>query len=294
MVSLSPHNIVGVLENISLNEIIPFKNHYRNKDAEDLNSLAYSIKEHGLLHPIIVRNFDNFFEVIIGIRRYNACKLLGWRKILCHIINIDDKGAYELSLISNLQTKKLDPIEEGMAFKKYLSNYKWGDISELAQKIGKSHTYIHKRLRLLDLSHEIKEAIANYTIEPSIAEELISIKDKTLQTKLGLLIQQRKFTCKQIRGIKKNSNIEYNSETVLKDDFEFDHINYHSDLSERDAKVQKLFDKMIIILKLSLRNMIPLIEDIEDNWIIYELFMEQRNLINNQIDTLIKTKKKLT
>jgi ParB family chromosome partitioning protein len=218
--------------------------------------------------------------------------MLGWRNILCHIINVDDKEAFEISLMSNIQNKKLDAIEEAMAFKKYLSNYKWGEISELAKKIGKSHTYIHKRLKLLDLSQEIKEAVANYAIEPSIAEELISIKDKKLQTQLGLLIQQRKFTCKQIRDIK-NNNKEYNNDIFVKDDFEFDSINYYSDLSQRNTKVQKLFDKMIIILKNSIRNMIPLIEDIEDNWIIYEFFMEQRNLINNQIDTLLKVKKKL-
>jgi ParB family chromosome partitioning protein len=293
MVSFYSSTIAGVLEHISINKVKPFRYYYRNDyNDEDLKSLAFSISEYGLLDPITVRNSDNdLFEVIIGIRRYNACRMLGCRKILCHIINVDDKGAYELSLMSNLQNKKLDPIEEATAFKRYLSNYNWGEISELAKKIGKSHTYIHKRLKLLDLSNEIKEAIANYDIEPSIAEELIFIKDKKLQTKLGLLIQQRKFTCKQLRDMKKN--IEYTSDTLAKDDFEFDPVNYHNDLSQRDVQVQKLFDKMIIILKNCLRNIIPLIEDIEDNWMIYDLFMQERNLINHQIDTLIKIKKKL-
>ena len=86
---------------------------------------------------------------------------------------------------------------------------------------------------------ELKSAISNYTLEPSVAKELICIKDKKLQTKLGMLIQERKFTCKQIREVKKN-RIEFNTDSVDKDDdLEFDYVNNHGDIGQRDAQVQK-------------------------------------------------------
>ena len=169
---------------------------YRDKEYDDeIENLTFSLKQYGLLNPITVRNMGNYFEVVTGIRRYKASKLLGWRKILCHVIDVTDKEAYEISLMSNLQHKQLDPIEEAMAFKKYLYNYKWGQISELAYKIGKSHSYIHRRLKLLECSPEIIDAISQLRIEPSIAEEIVSIKNQDLRTKLVTLALENKITC---------------------------------------------------------------------------------------------------
>jgi ParB family transcriptional regulator, chromosome partitioning protein len=144
-------NIPGMLENVSISQITLPEFYYReNESDEEIESLKFSMKQYGLLNPIIVRNSSNSFEIVTGVRRYQASKIIGWRKILCHVIDVTDKEAYEISLMSNLQHKQLDPIEEATAFKKYLYNYKWGQITELAYKIGKSHSYIHRRLKLLD------------------------------------------------------------------------------------------------------------------------------------------------
>jgi ParB family chromosome partitioning protein len=131
-------SIPGVLENISISQIKLPEFYYRGEKEydEEIKNLRYSLKQYGLLDPITVRNLGNYFEVVTGVRRYKASKLLGWRKILCHVIDVTDKEAYEISLMSNLQHKQLDPIEEATAFKKYLYNYKWGQITELAYKIG--------------------------------------------------------------------------------------------------------------------------------------------------------------
>ena len=76
---------------------------YREREYDDqIKNLTYSLKQYGLLDPITVRNQGNYFEVVTGIRRYKASKLLGWRKILCHVIDVTDKEAYEISLMSNL------------------------------------------------------------------------------------------------------------------------------------------------------------------------------------------------
>lgn len=286
-------NIAGILENINISKLKPFQYYYREDSNEEITNLAHTIQQYGLLHPIIVRNRDDFFEVITGIRRFKACKLLGWRKVLCHVIHLDDKEAFELSLMSNLQYKKLNPIEEASAFQQYLENYKWGDISQLACKIGKSHSYIHKRLQLLNLPTELKKAINESSLEPSKADELMLIKDKQLQSDLADLILKRKLTCKEIRLIgKSKENLGCNNNKDIHFNYK-DYLNHYSDLNDLDKDAQRLFDKMIILLKKSVQDMFPIIEDSENNWIIYDIFMQHRRIINEQIDILIKEKKKL-
>jgi ParB family chromosome partitioning protein len=287
-------NIPGMLENVSISQIKLPEFYYReNESDEEIENLKFSMKQYGLLNPIIVRNLGNYFEVVTGVRRYKASKLLGWRKILCHIIDVADKEAYEISLMSNLQHKQLGPIEEALAFKKYLYNYKWGQISELAHKIGKSHSYIHRRLKLLECSPDIIDALSHRKIEPSIAEEIVSIKHQEVKTNLINLALDNKITCQQIRKIKDALNAtEICSPLHMfkEDDFR---VYHNQNIRELDEINQKLFNKMIILLKNTLRNMSPIIEDSEDNWILYNIFMQHKNMIDKQIDILIKEKKKI-
>ena len=285
-------NIPGVLENIPISQIKPHKFYYRQKEFDDeINNLTFSLKQYGLLDPITVRNLGTYFEVVTGIRRYKASKLLGWRKILCHVIDVTDKEAYEISLMSNLQHKQLDPIEEATAFKKYLYNYKWGQITELAYKIGKSHSYIHRRLKLLECSSEVIVAISQLKLEPSIAEEIVSIKNPDLRANIVNLALENKITCQQIRNLKGSLDtldVSHNLSLNKQDDFEF-----LQTIMKFDEKTQKLFNKMIILLKNTIRTMSPIIEDAEDDWIVHNIFMQHKNMIDKQIDILIKEKRKM-
>ena len=286
-------NIPGMLENVSISQIKLPEFYYREKEYdEDIENLVFSMKQYGLLNPITVRNLGNYFEVVTGVRRYKASKLLGWRKILCHVIDVPDKEAYEISLMSNLQHKQLDPIEEARAFKKYLFNYKWGQISELAYKIGKSHSYIHKRLKLLECSPEIINAISQKRVDPSIAEEIVSIKSQDLRTNMITLALENKITCQQIRKMKDafdNCDVITNSlYPNNQDDF-----GSNQNLKELDERNQKLFNKMIILLKNTIRTMSPIIEDAEDDWIVHNMLMQHKNMIDKQIDILIKERKKI-
>jgi ParB family transcriptional regulator, chromosome partitioning protein len=285
-------NIQGVLENISISQIKPFKFYYRNNENdEEIKDLQFSLKQHGLLQPIIVRNLGSYYEIVTGHRRYKACKLLGWRKILCHIIDATDKEAFEISLMSNLQRKQLNPIEEAQAFDKYLTNYKWGNITELADKIGKSRKYIYRRLKLLDSPLDIITAISDSKIDPSIVEELACIKDVELKKKLSNDALENKYSCMQIRQIRK----------MWDDDKKNDNCYFYlpensdvcADLAKIEENTQRLFNKMIILLKNTSRHMTPIIEDSEEDWIIYNTFMQHKKVIDNQIDILIKEKKKI-
>jgi ParB family chromosome partitioning protein len=283
-----------MLENVSISQIKLPEFYYREKELDDeIENLKFSMKQYGLLNPIIVRNVGNYFEVVTGVRRYKASKLLGWRKILCHVIDVTDKEAYEISLMSNLQHKQLGPIEEALAFKKYLYNYKWGQISELAYKIGKSHSYIHRRLKLLECSPDIIDALSQRKIEPSIAEEIVTIKNQEVKTNLVTFALENKITCQQIRKIKDALNATENSNPLymIKQDDYVD--NQDQNIRELDEKNQKLFNKMIILLKNTLRTMSPIIEDAEDDWILHNIFMQHKNMIDKQIDILIREKRKI-
>lgn len=121
----------------------------------EIDKLAQSIKSVGLLQPIIVRPKNNHYEVIAGNRRLAACRALKWRKISCHVIDLDDKSAIELSLIENIQRQTIDPLEEAEAFRSYVEQYGWGSAMQLAAKLGKSSAYISKRISLLNLSADV-------------------------------------------------------------------------------------------------------------------------------------------
>ena len=99
----------------------------------------------GLLQPIVVRtNNLGSFEVVAGNRRFSACKKLGWRKISRHLVELDDKSAFEVSIVENVQRHTLNPIDESLAFRKYVEQFGWGGISELSQKLSKSTSYVCK------------------------------------------------------------------------------------------------------------------------------------------------------
>ena len=280
-------NIQGVIEDIPLTELKTFKFYYRkNPDDSEIQNLQFSLQKHGLLHPLIVRNMGSFYEIVRGHRRYKACKALGWKKILCHIIDANDKEAYEISLMTNIQRKLLTPIEEAQAFDKYLSNYKWGGITELAERIGKSRSYIYRRLSLLEFPSDIITAISNSNIDPSIIEELAAIKDETLKEKLSEDALENKYSCMQIRQIRKI----WEEEEKINDNC---YIEHEKNIMQIDKDPERLFNKMIILLKNASRNMTPLIDDSEENWILYNTFMHHKKLLESQIDVLLKEKKRI-
>ena len=277
------NSINGLLDNIDISKIKPFRYSYRRNINEDLHELCYSIKEKGLLHPIIVRMIDDGYEIVAGSRRYNACKLLGWRKILSHVVELDDKDAFEVSLIENIHSKNLNPIEEARAFQDYVKNYGWGGISDLATKLGKSVSYVDKRIRLLDLPTDIVDSLSVGSLSVSIGDELLPLKEKEQQSKLADLIKKRKLSSRQVRELKtemKNSDDPY------------DVLDFQTKIIDIDAKTQKSFDKAIIAIRVAMNKLASVIEDV-DNWTVYEMLLQHKNMLHNQIDILFKEKKKI-
>jgi ParB family transcriptional regulator, chromosome partitioning protein len=268
---------------LNLSELRPPLNQLRELD--NLNDLMRSILEKGLLQPIIVRmiNDKNYYEIVAGYRRYFACKKLGWKKIPCQIVDITDMEAFEISLVENVQRKTLNPIDEAKAFKKYVYENGWGSASQLATKLGKSVAYITKRIMLLDLPSEVTKAINENSLGPSIAEELFSIKQEDEKSKLAKLIIEKNMTINSVRIMVKEMMI---TDIDGSDESEIIMNKVGNNIRARS------FERTIVSLKIAMNRIASIIDDVEDDWILYEMLMQHKRRLHEQIDILIKQRKK--
>jgi len=147
------------ITNIDANDIIPGNNDRTVFDPIEIENLAASIKEHGLIQPITVRdisdNIDkNIYMIVAGERRYRACKLLGWTEIPAIVRDLTDEEASAIMLTENVTRQDLDPIDEGIAYKSRMNVFGWS-VNDISEKTGISTTRIRFRLKLLNLNKEI-------------------------------------------------------------------------------------------------------------------------------------------
>lgn len=166
---------------VSLKEIFPNKNQPRKVfDQEELEGLAASIKEHGVLQPLILRKTQEGYQIIAGERRYRAAKLAGLDKVPVLVKDISDQQADAISLIENLQREDLNPIEEAQALKAMMETHKLTQ-QDLADLIGKNRSSIANLLRLLNLEKEVQGYLAQGDLTFSHGKLLLKIKDPKKQ-----------------------------------------------------------------------------------------------------------------
>jgi ParB family transcriptional regulator, chromosome partitioning protein len=278
-------SLSGVIDDLEIKRIVHPKEQLRSEVSE-VAELSDSIRQRGLLHPIIVRIRDNHFEIVAGNRRYEACKSLGWRKLTCHIEELDDKEAFEISLMENIQRHTLNPLDEAKAFHAYVSEFGWGGVSDLASKIGKSVSYVTKRIGLLKLPFDVKNSISENQISSSIGVELCSIRNDETKSNLAHLISQRHLSVKSVRQLvnelETDTTDQCTSASFQREDKDI-------------IKIQKSLDKSILILRIALNRIAMIIEEIKDDyWILREILLQHKNVIHEQIDILLKQKRKLT
>lgn len=164
-----------------LDDIIP--NRFQPREVFDekaLKELAVSIKEHGVIQPIIVRNVNGKYEIIAGERRYKASALAGLTKIPAIIRDLDDKESSKVALLENLQRKNLNPIEEARTYQKILEIDQMTQ-EGLAKTMGKSQSAVANKIRLLSLSDEIQDALLKEQISERHARTLLNVPDTKQQ-----------------------------------------------------------------------------------------------------------------
>jgi ParB family chromosome partitioning protein len=250
--------------------------------------LTDSIRKVGLIQPIVVRmNKEGDFEIVSGCRRFTACKALGCRKVTCVVIEADDKEAFEISLIENIQRYSLEPLEEARAFRNYVLETGWGGISELASKIGRSHSYIVKHIMLLELPRDVLALITSQELNASTAQELFPIKNYSKQSEVANLIVNNKLSSKDTRRVVNEVKRQPELGTSNMSEHRARYRN------EEIGRIERSLSKSILVLRLAMSRIGEIIDEYEDNWLVYESLMEEKNALHNQIDLALKRKKKL-
>ena len=263
--------------------------------SDDDHCLIASIREHGLLQPILIRPLTHGFEIVAGHRRFHACRSLRWRFIPCKIRELADKEAYEIQLTENMQRKSMDPIEEAEAFRRYVVDFGWGGVTELASKIGKSEEYVSHRIQLLKLPEQVRQHVIESRINVSSALELTSISSE----KQNMIVQQinsSDMTVRQIREMKslmKTNPVDVNSGT---DQFSLTSTR----VLNKKSQMLKLTKKTTLALRITLARIDNLIDEVHstvepaERAEIVSFLMGTRLRIHSLIDETIRYKNAYT
>lgn len=282
---------------VSLDDIIP--NRFQPRlafDEQALNELAKSIRQHGIIQPLVLRKIGDKYEIIAGERRYKASYIAGLSKVPAVIINLDDNESAEVAIVENIQRKNLSPIEEAKSYKKLLDRgYLTQD--QLATRMGKTQATISNKLRLLNLAEEVQDALLNNRISERHARSLLKIDDKKQQVDLlDTIIDQRlnvrdteelinkRINDKEIYDIENISpSYEYESNKPI--DF-----NTFFDISEDNKEDNKDNENLDVLLKepekefnnLLENTNVDLLEDLDDSIIANDRIKKLLDDLNNQ------------
>jgi ParB family chromosome partitioning protein len=191
-------------------------------DEEELQALADSIEEHGIIQPLTVRELHNgYYQIIAGERRWRAARLANLAEVPVVIIEADDKKAMELALIENLQRQDLNPVEEALGYRSLMQDYGLTQ-EDAAKRVGKSRPAVANALRLLSLAPEVLEKVRNGSLSAGHARAVLSLKSEKKQLEatqkiiaLGLSVRQAEMLCKNMS----KEPVQIKDEPVLKVDY---------------------------------------------------------------------------
>lgn len=165
-------------------------------DEDGLLELAESIKQYGILQPLLVQEKSGYYEIIAGERRWRAAKLAGLKEIPVIVRNLTEQQIVEISLIENIQREDLNPIEEAQAFRRLMEEFHMKQ-DEIADRVSKSRTAVTNSMRLLKLSKQVQQMVIDEMISTGHARCLISIEDPELQHQLALRIFDEKLSVRE-------------------------------------------------------------------------------------------------
>ena len=234
------------IQEIPIEDIIP--NRFQPRLAfneEGLKELAESIKQHGIIQPLVVRKLGDKYEIIAGERRYKASTMAGLTKVPAIISNIDDNKSAEVALVENIQRRNLSAIEEAKSYKNLLDR---GYLTQeqLADKMGVSQSTIANKLRLLNLDNEVQDALLNEKISERHARSLLTLESKEDQRKwLKRIIEERmpvRQLDEELKNLKNQSEV-VNSDTSDDEDGGIPLVQINPDIDEilsnaRDINVE--------------------------------------------------------
>ena len=188
---------------MKLSMIEPNREQPRKKFDEDaLQELADSIKQYGVLQPLLVSDKKDYYEIIAGERRWRAAKLAGLTEIPVIVKEFSEQELVEISLIENIQREDLNPVEEAMAYKRLIDEFHLKQ-DEIAERVGKSRTAVTNAMRLLKLSEKVQQMLIDEMITAGHARAILSIADKEKQESIAMKVFDEKLSVRETEALVK-------------------------------------------------------------------------------------------
>ena len=208
-------SIDGILVNI--NKIEPNREQPRkNFDEDALLELSESIKQFGMLQPLLVKEKDGYYEIIAGERRWRAAKMANLKEVPVIIRKLSDQEMVEISLIENIQRENLNPIEEAIAYKRLLTEFKLKQ-DEIAERVSKSRTAVTNSMRLLKLNEKVQQMVIDDMISTGHARALLGIEDLEKQYAVAQKIFDEKLSVRETEKLMKKLQQEKEKTTPEKE-----------------------------------------------------------------------------
>ena len=188
---------------LKINEIEPNRDQPRKKfEEEALQELADSIKQFGILQPLIVQERGDYYEIIAGERRWRAAKLAGLKEVPVVIRKISDQEIVEISLIENIQRENLNPMEEAAAYKRLLTEFHLKQ-EEIAERVSKSRTAVTNSMRLLKLDERVQQMVVEEMLSTGHARALLGVEDPELQFQAANKVYNEKMSVREVEKLVK-------------------------------------------------------------------------------------------
>lgn len=207
---------------LPINDVEPNKNQPRRTFNEDsLLELSDSIKQHGIVQPIVVTKQSDYYEIIAGERRWRAAKMAGLKEVPVVIKDYSPQEIMEVALIENIQREDLNPVEEAKAYQNLIEEYNLKQ-DQVAEKVSKSRTAITNSLRLLKLDEKVQEMLMNESISSGHARALLGLKDTEKQYTVAMQIFDEKLSVRETEKLIKSMNAPAKQKPAkkeLKNDF---------------------------------------------------------------------------
>ncbi len=208
-----------VESSLRITELEPNRDQPRKQFNEDaLHDLAESIKQHGVLQPILVQKRDNYYEIIAGERRWRAAKIVGLKEVPVIIKDFTEQEIVEVALIENIQREDLNPIEEALAYKRLLEDYNLKQ-DEVAERVAKSRSAVTNSMRLLKLDVRVQQMVIDDMISSGHARALIAITDGEKQYTVAQKIFDERLSVRETEALIKNLDKPVKKKEVPTNDF---------------------------------------------------------------------------
>lgn len=235
-------NNTETVEKVAISSIKP--NPYQPRkifNEEALQELTESVREHGVLQPIILRKKGKYFEIVVGERRFRASQLAGFTEIPAVVRVLNDQQMMELAILENLQREDLTVIEEAEAYQSLMDNLSLTQ-EQLAFRVGKSRPHIANYLRLLLLPDTIRELMNNNVLSMGHGRALLSIKNKKLISQIAEKVVAEELSVRQLENLVQKMNENVSRETI-------DRVSKDIFIEEKEAELREKYGTVVKIKK---------------------------------------------